>query len=391
MEVQHFKASALTFENTLYNVNKVRTQSSSSDPQTRAPMPLPDLHQDDPVIYHDADEEKVSSDSGDAVDGEKPYPCSSEVNSYANIQEALDVRPSAGETNQYQDFEALTQNSERPSPSAHPVDVDGYTKPVVSGSVKRASGPDDVATEQSLRLTVAGPRSGYMDMGGYVEPSGPGSGQGNLGVGEGASGQRGNPSAGYSNMAFQSDDTPSEEATFNCPVEPAPAPPAPNVRIEKQDSGEADDLEPHTFASNGSAHNTSSPDVHDARGTNDDQLMEDAVTSLEGTAGEPLDENTLPAPEITLDNFFLEETQPELDTDDHFAQASGELDNIHHDVDDYGLQFVANKSQRKQDAEDHVDIVSPGETTTDDPGFPAAPGHLMWQYPEYEVERGDSL
>ena len=391
IEVQHFHTSSLMFENHLYHRSKNRPQSTSSDLETRAPMPLPessepesDIFQDDLVIYHDLDEQTLQKTGTSADTTPKKWPQQNgEANAYANGHVALDVRPHAGEGNQYEDFEALKHKADRPTPRAGYEDMEGYMLPSIAGSFKES--PKPLEYDKAAIL----PRDRVADQVGYINP------------------------------AFQTDEAlealqnahvlediqideilETDEEERHLPT----APPVPYSDAGFYEEKELGDQEtPDFLKSDFSNEPENSADwakrnelSHGMDNLWESDMLrtpEDATDHSKGVHGDSEQLHTNEDAVGHSEGFHGDTEQLHTDEGeaDHSELVPGEPEQLHSD-DDGGLKFVGIRHGEPAE-EHHLDLDVLGETTTDDLDLPPPPSseELVWLYPEHELARDDPV
>lgn len=374
------------FDNSLYYTSKTRPQSTSSDPETRAPMPLPepcerksDLFTDDPVIYHDVDEQTLlKTDANAYATPQKSSQHDRETNAYANGHVVLDVRSHAGEGNLYEDFNALKHKADHPTPRAGYEDMGGYLLPSVAGSFKENAKPNGHDKAAIL------PKESVAVQFGYVNP------------------------------VFQSDQTPetlqnadvSEDIQVNeiqgTDGEKRPLPTGPPVEDHPLPSSSPCVEEDYPLTSAEEYPLTTPQPAEEEYPTNidppvprsnagfyeekelDDQETPDFLDDFNSEAKSNVHWTEQDESTHGTDNFSETEMlrTPE-DAADHSGEDLGEADWFH---DDDGLKFVGIRHDNPAE-EDRLDLDSVGETATDDLDLPPPPppSELIWQYPEYEL------
>ena len=398
------------FENHLYHTSKNRPQSTASDLETRAPMPLPessepksDIFQDDLVIYHDLDEQTLQKTGTSADTTPKEWPQQNgEANAYANGHVVLDVRPHAGEGNQYEDFEALKHKADRPTPRAGYEDMEGYMLPSTAGSFKESPKP----LEYKAAIL---PRDRVADQVGYINP------------------------------AFQTDEAlealqnahalediqideilETDEEEWRLPTAP-PVPYSDAGFYEEKKLGdqETPDFLKSDFSNepensvdwakrNELSHGmdnlwesdmlrTPEDATDHSKGVHGDSEQlhtnEDAVGHSKGFHGDTEQLHTDEDEADHSEGFHGDTEQLHTDEDeaDHSELVPGEPEQLHSD-DDCGLKFVGIRHGEPAE-EDHLDLDVLGETTTDDIDLPPPPSpeELVWLYPEHELARDDPV
>ena len=440
----NFHAETLMFENSLYNSSKTRPLSASSssggDPGTRAPMPPPppqppldqrnksDLFQDDLVVYHDLDDHateahpKTGSGNGGGVVvvPQKWSKLTGEANAYANGHVALDMRPLAGEANQYEDFNALKQQhkwgdqdggggggggGKRGLRSGYE-DMEGYTMPsfvAVAGSSKQQNDGnpepvggrvdtaplldvddvDKLGEEQHLNPAFQSDESPIDDRGEKQHPNPAFQSDGRPQV---APRQRKkNPDIPEDPRVEEIPETDEEEHVTSLP----PAPPVPLSSEDEEALYGQDPPQELPAETDDSAKGRAKNRV---RWSERDEHIQD--TDNDSDFGKPEDAADVSAArEPGEPEQFHRDDNDDDDRDDNDDNHDGDDDrddnddnHDNHDGDDDALEFVG-VTHQKPTEEDRLDFDSVGETTTDDPPLPPPPEENLWQYPEYELAR----